>query len=176
MDIDVVGVLFWYFSLAFGVRNFIEFFVQKMNQQILERLDDKKTMWDVEVRKILDFTIQQILERRLKLKKVSRRPALRCGERKGEWNLRKEERKKPWWLRDEYVEACIHSFFSFKFSCEKSWNRWFNSFNKYLNHSLTGANNRRRDLRAHTMKKQECACDLVLSFFSSFLLKGRLWR
>lgn len=29
MDIDVVGVLFWYFSLAFCARNFIEFFVQK---------------------------------------------------------------------------------------------------------------------------------------------------
>ena len=42
MDIDVVGVLFWYSSLAFWVRNFIEFFVQKMNQQILKRLDGKK--------------------------------------------------------------------------------------------------------------------------------------
>lgn len=75
----------------------------------------QKTMWDVEVRKILDFAIQQILERQLKLKKVNRRPALRCGERKGEWNLRKEERKKTRGLRGEYVDACIHSFFHSSF-------------------------------------------------------------
>ena len=34
MDVDVVGVLFWYFSLAFGVGIFIK--------QILEQLNDKK--------------------------------------------------------------------------------------------------------------------------------------
>ena len=66
----------------------------------------------MEVRKILDFAIQQILERRLKLKKVNRRPALRCGEKKGERNLRKEEiKKKTRGLSGEYVDACIHSFF-----------------------------------------------------------------
>ena len=47
----------------------------------------------------------------LNWKKVSRRPALMCGERKGELGLRKEERKKTRGLRGEYVDACIHSFF-----------------------------------------------------------------
>lgn len=40
---------------------FSSILAQNFIQQILEQLDDKKTMWDVEVRKILDFAIQQIL-------------------------------------------------------------------------------------------------------------------
>lgn len=81
---------------------------------------------------------------------------------------RKKKDAGTWWCKDV---ACILSAFLFKFSCEKSWNKWFNPFNKYLNHSLTGANNRRRDHRARTKKTQELVCDLFLLFPLSFSWK-----
>ena len=56
MDIDVVGVLFWYFSLAFGPKiSFNKYLNGEMTKKQCE-------MW--KLGRILDFAIQQILEQR----------------------------------------------------------------------------------------------------------------
>lgn len=82
-----------------------------MIKQILERLDDKKQceMW-----KLGKFSISlfnKYLNADLNWKRWTVVPRWGVGEGKGEWNLRKEERKKTRGLRGEYVDACIHSFF-----------------------------------------------------------------
>lgn len=71
-------------------------------------------MWDMEAGWNARFdSFNKYLNADLKRKRWAVAPALRCDGMKGEWNLRKEERKKTRGLRGEYVEACtcIRSFF-----------------------------------------------------------------